>query len=426
MYEARYSAAQCRALLGNASGALKDLDVCIDHDPDYSTRAAADPDFDPIREDYRAFLAQKTAQLHRETERLFAEIKSEESRAEADGSMRYYMSFNAPRAQAEMNRVLADIERTLNKDVPYHAIREIKETCEAFLPRMRAGLQAQREYFETQAEKEAAKAADAAVRAATAAKKTRWYSNWTAECDFSHKHKAEEAAAKAADAAWWAAEQTKQIVAAKADAAQQAASAEKWAGEAKELAEAVRTDTTAAAMRAASQSAAKAAASAADAEQWRSESEKAKRNWLAAARAKRTKRAAGCIFRGIIIIGIPSGILRAMIVFFHVPAHIFIVPAHIFIRNAVLWSGPGSVLGIIISLIIGYKSKGGFGAGFGIGSKTGVIAGVILGIFIRASGVIREYGFLTAILCGIIGFILVGILGGIIGAFSKGAESNAG
>jgi uncharacterized membrane protein len=52
MLDARYNAARCKALMGDTSGALKDLEAVIKGDERYCIKAALDSDFDAIRDAY--------------------------------------------------------------------------------------------------------------------------------------------------------------------------------------------------------------------------------------------------------------------------------------------------------------------------------------------------------------------------------------
>ena len=141
--EARYNAAQCKSLLGDAKGALADLNFLIEHDPAYSTRAEEDPDFDPIRKDYLRLIEEKRAKLYQEAQVFFTTIKLEVSQAKTGNTY----SYCSRAAQMQMDRL---ISLSISTDLPYRTMRQTKEEWEVCLPKVRAWLEEGRDNKEAE------------------------------------------------------------------------------------------------------------------------------------------------------------------------------------------------------------------------------------------------------------------------------------
>jgi tetratricopeptide (TPR) repeat protein len=74
MLEARYNAARCKALLGDAAGALADLEAIINEDALYCVKTEAESDFDAIRRDYHRLIEKMRDELYEEAAPAYKEI----------------------------------------------------------------------------------------------------------------------------------------------------------------------------------------------------------------------------------------------------------------------------------------------------------------------------------------------------------------
>jgi tetratricopeptide (TPR) repeat protein len=90
MLEARYNVARCKALLGDISGALADLEVVISEDAVYCVKAEMESDFDVIRGDYHRLIEKMRDELYGEAAPVYKEITEGYELAKQEGLTHYF------------------------------------------------------------------------------------------------------------------------------------------------------------------------------------------------------------------------------------------------------------------------------------------------------------------------------------------------
>jgi tetratricopeptide (TPR) repeat protein/F0F1-type ATP synthase assembly protein I len=71
MPEALYNAARCHALMGNAGGAVNQLETLIRKNPSYLLKSALDSDFDPIQGEFRQLIEKLRSELYANIQKLW-------------------------------------------------------------------------------------------------------------------------------------------------------------------------------------------------------------------------------------------------------------------------------------------------------------------------------------------------------------------
>jgi tetratricopeptide (TPR) repeat protein len=90
MLEARYNAARCKALLGDTSGALANLESIIKEDPLYCVKTEIESDFDPIRGDYHRLIEKMRDEMYEGAAPVYKEITEGYNLAKQEGLAQYF------------------------------------------------------------------------------------------------------------------------------------------------------------------------------------------------------------------------------------------------------------------------------------------------------------------------------------------------
>jgi tetratricopeptide (TPR) repeat protein len=155
MLEARYNAARCKALLGDASGALADLEALIKEEALYCVKAEIESDFDVIRGDYRRLIEKMRVELYEETAPVYKEITGGYELAKQEGLTQYFaetvqisrvpVNFDRSRgliSQATIPLFEQVISAGIDKSLPYLDMRERTLPYPALLNIIRKGVEA--------------------------------------------------------------------------------------------------------------------------------------------------------------------------------------------------------------------------------------------------------------------------------------------